>query len=52
MPGTPPFAEISAGWEHSCAVTAAGAAYCWGNRLGGQLGDGTRTTRVVPTRVP
>ncbi|MGH8978306.1 MAG: RCC1 domain-containing protein, partial [Acidimicrobiia bacterium] len=28
-----------------------GALFCWGNNTTGQLGEGTTTTRLVPTRV-
>jgi alpha-tubulin suppressor-like RCC1 family protein len=45
------FVQITAGLTHSCAVTADGKAYCWGENLAGQLGDGTTTTRLVPVRV-
>ncbi len=37
------FSSISAGLYHSCAVTPAGAAYCWGWGGDGQLGTGFRT---------
>src|SRR5438105_6259284 len=37
------FSSISAGLHHSCAVTPAGAAYCWGWGGDGQLGTGFRT---------
>jgi alpha-tubulin suppressor-like RCC1 family protein len=45
------FANMAAaGWLHSCGVTTAGHAYCWGQNGDGQLGDGTTIGRLVPTR--
>lgn len=44
------FATVSAGWIHSCGVTPAGEAYCWGYNSNGALGNGTRT--LSPTPVP
>jgi alpha-tubulin suppressor-like RCC1 family protein len=49
MPGD--VADIAAGVYRSCAVTAAGAAFCWGSNDGGALGDGTTTNRPAPTPV-
>lgn len=43
------FTLISAGEEHTCALTADGTAYCWGSDQHGQLGSGTRTGLNIPT---
>src|SRR5215208_6934783 len=45
------YAQISTSDSHTCAITTAGRAYCWGNNENGELGDGTRITRHVPTAV-
>jgi len=44
--------SVSAGMTHTCAVTTAGDAYCWGQNESGQLGIGFRSPYVAsPTRV-
>jgi alpha-tubulin suppressor-like RCC1 family protein len=45
------FSSISAGYSHTCGLTSAGAAYCWGYNFYGQLGDGTNTDRTTPVPV-
>lgn len=37
--------------SHSCGVTTDNRAYCWGSNDRGQLGDGTKTTRLKPVAV-
>lgn len=45
------FSGVSAGTEHTCGVTTASVAYCWGSNVYAQLGDGTRTNRASPRKV-
>jgi alpha-tubulin suppressor-like RCC1 family protein len=45
------FASITAGWYHTCGLTGAGAAWCWGVNWYGGLGDNTATDRSTPVAV-
>ena len=43
--------SVSVGNAHTCAVTTAGAAMCWGYNYTGQLGDNSKTSRATPVVV-
>ena len=42
---------VTVGRAHTCALMESGQARCWGANGSGQLGDGTRTNRVLPVTV-
>jgi len=42
---------ISAGYEHTCAVTSPGSIKCWGKNDMGQVGDDTTRNRKIATDV-
>ena len=44
-------ASVLAEFKHVCGLTPSGEAYCWGSNSSGELGDGTRTDRAIPTPV-
>lgn len=50
LPGVT-FTRIIAGSHHTCAEANNDKLYCWGNNQYGQLGDGTATSRSIPTEV-
>jgi alpha-tubulin suppressor-like RCC1 family protein len=39
---------ITAGYEHTCALTDSGAAKCWGSNRSRQLGNGPQSVSVIP----
>jgi alpha-tubulin suppressor-like RCC1 family protein len=44
-------ARTLSAWSTTCAVTPAGALYCWGPNGDGQVGDGTVVDRAAPVRI-
>ncbi len=48
---TSAISAITAGNAHTCALTAAGGAKCWGNNNSGQLGDSSMMQRLTPVDV-
>jgi alpha-tubulin suppressor-like RCC1 family protein len=46
------FRQVETNWKHTCGVSYPdNRAYCWGENLDGELGDGTRTDRLKPVAV-
>ena len=45
------WAAITAGWTFTCGLERGGRAYCWGENVSGQLGNGTTTERRSPEPV-
>ena len=46
-----PLTAIAAGAQHTCALGTSGRAFCWGQNVHGQLGDGTFIDRSEPVAV-
>jgi alpha-tubulin suppressor-like RCC1 family protein/uncharacterized protein YjdB len=46
------FRLLSAGGTHTCGISTAGRAYCWGSNFAGQLGAPTTQTCPVPRLAP
>ena len=51
MPAGVSFQSIAAGYTHTCALTATGQAYCWGEGSSGRLGNNSTTSSRIPVAV-
>ena len=45
------FSDVATGGDHSCAVTTAGQAFCWGRGDDGELGTGDVANEFLPRAV-
>jgi alpha-tubulin suppressor-like RCC1 family protein len=45
------FTSITSGYEHTCALTSSGEAYCWGFNKTGELGNNTIKQSKIPVAV-
>ncbi len=45
------FGSVHAGLRHTCGLMPSGEAYCWGEGESGQLGNGAKEDRRLPTPV-
>ena len=51
MPAGVSFQSIAAGYHYTCALTAEGKAYCWGQGSSGRLGNNSTTDSRIPVAV-
>jgi alpha-tubulin suppressor-like RCC1 family protein len=51
MPTGATIQQITAGNAHTCAVASDSKAYCWGNNLNSQVGDGGTSSQSSPVAV-
>ena len=50
LPGDKTLKSIAGGYGVVCAIASDDSVYCWGANNTSQLGDGTASTRMTPTR--
>ncbi|MBU1684152.1 MAG: hypothetical protein V1768_03535 [Patescibacteria group bacterium] len=43
--------EITAGYQHTCALKTNGSMVCWGYNYHSQLGDGSTSDKLTPVQV-
>ncbi len=51
IPGLSDVKQVSAGWQHACALLPSGKVNCWGEGEGGGLGSGSQDQTAVPSEV-
>jgi len=44
-------ASVTVGYRHTCVLSVEGFAYCWGDNIDGQLGDGSFDGSAIPVIV-
>ena len=49
--GSLTFVQLAAGAAHTCGLTVAGIAWCWGRNSSLEIGDGTHERRLSPVMV-
>lgn len=45
------WSDVSVGERNACAVQTNDSLWCWGQNTKGEVGDGTTTPRLVPTKI-
>ncbi len=51
VPGLNGLVSTSSTFDHACVLRNDGAAWCWGENIAGEMGDGTGTARTTPVPV-
>ena len=48
----PTVSQVSAGGDHTCALSTDNRIFCWGDNAQGALGDGSNSEEYTPVQVP